>query len=299
MRGRSFTIGVTLVDLGSPFQPEIAQGIAEGLAPTPYQEIMIAAGSSPAGNQRSIEALIDRQVDGLIVIAPWTSADWLEELGTRIPTVVIARHGGAASYDSVVDDDVMGAGLMVDHLVALGHRRIVHTGHPSGGLRRPSVLSHTARADGYKAAMKRHGLDPEVIVTSYSEQGGYDAAIRALGRPQPPTAIFAGADIAALGVLRATEELGLRVPEQVTVTGYDNIFFSTVGRISLTTVDQSGHLTGSMSARLILERINGRTAPVHSIIAPSLVIRGTSGPASLIDHSDRIGTTAAPVISTR
>jgi LacI family transcriptional regulator len=107
--------------------------------------------------------------------------------------------------------------------------------------------------------------------------GGYDAAIRALRRPNPPTAIFAGADIAAMGVLRATEELGLRVPEDVTVTGYDNIYISTVGRISLTTVDQSARLTGSMSARLLLERINGRTAPVHSIIAPRLIARTTSG----------------------
>jgi LacI family transcriptional regulator len=277
MRGRSYTVGVMLVDLASPFQPEVVQGVTDELASTPYQEILIAAGATAEGNQRSIEALLDRQVDGLILIAPWTSAAWLEELGAKVPTVTIARHGAAATYDTVVDDDVLGANLMVDHLVGLGHRRILHTSHPTGGLRRPSVLSHTARGDGFQEAMMRHGLQPDVIITSYTEEGGYDAAIRALQRPNPPTAIFAGADIAAMGVLRATEELGLRVPEDVSVTGYDNIYISTIGRISLTTVDQSGRLTGSMSARQLLERINGRTTPVHSIIAPRLITRGTSG----------------------
>jgi LacI family transcriptional regulator len=280
MRGRSYTIGVMVNDLSSPFQPEVVEGITDTLEPTRYQEILIAAGGSPERNQRSIEALIDRQVDGLILLAPTVNASWLEQLGRRVPTVVIARHGPAVSYDSVVDDDALGANLMVDHLVGLGHTQIVHTSQPAAGLRRPSVLPQTARADGYKEAMRRHGLEADVIVTAYSETGGYVAALRALNRPTPPTAIFAGADIAALGVLRATEELGLRVPQDVTVTGYDNIYISTVGRISMTTVDQSGPLTGSMAASLLLERINGRKKPVHSIVAPRLVVRGTSAPPS-------------------
>jgi LacI family transcriptional regulator len=125
--------------------------------------------------------------------------------------------------------------------------------------------------------MRRHGLDPYVIVTSYSEQGGYQAAIEALSGPVPPTAIFAGADIAALGVLRAARERGLRVPEDLSVTGYDDIHMAAM--LSLTTVDESGQLTGSKTARLLLERIEGRTQPIHYVISPRLVPRGTSGPA--------------------
>ena len=278
MRGRSFTVGVVIVELTSPFQPEVVQGISDELETTPYQEIIVAAGLAPERQQRAVEALIDRQVDGLILIAPWTSADWLEEIGSKIPTVVVARHGAATNFDTVVDDDYEGARLMVDHLVSLGHERIAHTSMPSGGLTKPFVLSHTARQDGYEQAMKRHGLTPEVIVTSYSEKGGYEAASQVLSRSSPPTAIFAGADVAALGVLRAAEERGLRVPEDLTVCGYDNIYVSTIGRISLTTVDQSGQLTGANSARLLLERINGRTSPKHYVVAPRLVQRGTSGP---------------------
>lgn len=278
MRGKSFTIGVVLVELTSPFQPEVVQGISDELETSPYQEIIVAAGIAPERQQRAVEALIDRQVDGLILIAPWTTAEWLEDIAAKIPTVVVARHGGARNFDTVVDDDYEGARLMVDHLVGLGHRRIVHTSMPSGGLTRPFVLSHTARLDGYEQAMKRHGLEPEVIVTSYSEKGGYQAALQALAGTPRPTAIFAGADVAALGVLRAAEEQGLMVPEDLTVTGYDNIYVSTIGRISLTTVDQSGQLTGANSAKLLLERINGREQPKNYVVAPRLIPRATSGP---------------------
>jgi LacI family transcriptional regulator len=276
MRGRSYTVGVMLTALSHPFQPEIVEGVMDELEPSPYQEILITGGLSVPRQQRSIEALVDRQVDGLVIITPQIDTAWLEELGSGLPAVVVARHGGADHFDTVVDDDRGGARLMVDHLVGLGHRSIVHTSHPTGNLKRPFVLAHTARRDGYVAAMKRHGLGADVIETSYTEEGGYRAAVEALDRPSPPTAIFAGADIAALGVLRAAEERGLRVPEDLTVTGYDNIHASAIGRVALTTIDQSGHLTGQMSARLLLERLNGRTQPVHYVVAPRLVVRATS-----------------------
>jgi LacI family transcriptional regulator len=276
MRGRSFTVGVMIPELSSPFLAQVADVIARELEHTPFQEVLVPAGAAAARQQHSIEALIDRQVDGLILVAPWMRQAWLETIGARLPTVVVARHGGADNFDTVVDDDFEGARLMVNHLVGLGHRRIVHTSQPSGGLERPHVLSHTARSDGYIHTMKAHGLSPEVIVTAYSELGGYDAAVEALARPHPPTAIFAGADIAALGVLRAAELRGLNVPEALTVVGYDNIYTSSIGRVSLTTVDQSAHLTGLTAATLLMERLDGRTEPVHHVVAPSVVPRDTS-----------------------
>jgi LacI family transcriptional regulator len=276
MRGRSFTVGVVLTEMSSPFQPEVVDGINDELGSSSFQAIMSVGGANAEGQKRSIEALVDRQVDGLVLIAPFISQSFLEKLAASIPTVVVARHGGGINYDSVVDDDYAGARLVVDHLAALGHQRIVHTSHPSGGLERPYVLSHTARCEGYVTAMNRLGLEPDVIETTYSELGGYQATVEALGRPVPPTAIFAGADIAALGALRAAEELGRTVPDDLTIVGYDNIYITSIGRISLTTVDQSGQLTGATSARLLLERIEGRTRPVHYVVAPRLVPRGTS-----------------------
>ena len=288
MRGRSFTVGVMLVDFTSPFQTEVAQGISTDLKGTPYQDIVVAAGGDAHRQKRAVEALIDRQVDGLILIAPYTSQAWLEELGAKIPTVVIARHGGAANFDTIVDDDRAGAGLVVDHLVALGHTQIVHTSHPDLRLQWPFVLSHTARRGGYQDAMRAHGLAPEVVETSYTEEGGYQAAENVLDQPAAPTAIFAGADIAALGVLRAAEQRGLEVPEGLSVAGYDNIYASTIGRVSLTTVDQSALLTGSIGAALVLERIEGRTEPTHHVITPRLLPRATTAsPAGSANRAAR------------
>lgn len=277
LRGSSYTIGVLLVSLSSPLQPEIASSVTEELEPTPYQGIFVTS-SSPERQRHSIQALVDRQMDGLILLAPSMEASWLEQLGARVPTVVIARHGGGNNFDTVVDDDVLGSGLVVDYLVELGHRSIAHTSEVSHGLVGASVLSQTARCAGYEQAMRRHGLTPEVILGGYSESGGHRAASQLLARAGRPTAIFAGADIAAFGVLRAAENFGLQVPRDLSVTGYDNVFAAGIGRVSLTTVDQNGALTGSISVRLLLERIGGRVRPVHHVVTPRLLVRGTAGP---------------------
>ena len=278
MRGRSFTIGVVLVELTSPFQSEVAQGISEEIEDTPYQDVIITGGTTSDRQRRSIEALVDRQVDGIVLVGPWLEVSWIEEVAQRVPLVAVALHGPSQGFDTVVDDDRLGARLMVEHLVSLGHRRIVHTSMPPAQVGAGFMLSHTARERGFVKAMERYGLEPDLIQTYYSEDGGYQAGVEALSRREPPSAIFAGADIAALGVLRAAEERGLRIPEDLTVVGYDNIYVSSIKRVSLTTVDQSGQLTGAASARMLLERIDGRTAPSRYVVAPRLIKRATSGP---------------------
>jgi LacI family transcriptional regulator len=278
MRGRSYTIGVVLGDLSSPFQPEVAQGVSDELESTPYQDVIVTTGTKPEREKRRIEALLDRQVDGLILVSPWLEVDWIERLAETVPVVAIAVHGPAKNFDTVFHDQDVGARLVVDHLVAAGHRKIVHTSMPPGDLGGPFVLSHTARRQGFEQAMREHDLAPDVIETWYSEQGGYQATMQAFGRADPPTAIFAGADIAAFGVLRAADELGLRVPDDLSVVGYDNVYSSTINRVSLTTADTSGHLTGQTTTRLLLERISGRTEPATCVLTPELVVRGTTGP---------------------
>jgi LacI family transcriptional regulator len=211
-----------------------------------------------------------------VLIAPFIDAEVVEELASKIPTVTVALHGPSRNFDTVVDDEQLGTRLMVEHLASAGHRRIVHTSMPSQPWEGAFQLSHTARRHGFEAAMRRLGLEPSVIETYYSEEGGYEAAQLALSAAEPPTAIFAGADIAAFGVLRAAQELDIKVPKELTVVGYDNIAASSIARVALTTIDQSGHETGEASVRLLLERLEGRTEPRRYVVKPRLIRRRTS-----------------------
>jgi LacI family transcriptional regulator len=142
-------------------------------------------------------------------------------------------------------------------------------------------MPNAVRAQGYRDAMTARGLGDEidVVSTSYTQQGGYIGARQLLARPRRPTAIFAGADIVAMGVLAAIDEAGLAVPADISVAGYDNTTFAALGPISLTSVDQAGRQFGSNAARLLLDRIADRGRPsVQVSLSPTLVVRRTTGP---------------------
>ena len=135
--------------------------------------------------------------------------------------------------------------------------------------------------EGYRQAMRARGLADEidVVSTSYTQEGGYLGARQLLARPPRPTAIFAGADIVAMGVLEALAEAGLTVPGDISVAGYDNTTFAALGPVSLTTVDQAGRQIGAEAARLLLDRIADRQRPsVQVKLSPALIARRTTAP---------------------
>ncbi|WP_245871027.1 LacI family DNA-binding transcriptional regulator [Asanoa hainanensis] len=284
MRGQTYTIGVMLSDLSNPFFPEIVEGITAELRETDYQVLLGPGGVEPDSQARITEAMIDRRMDGLILISPEIPRTQLDGTARTVPTVVIGRHGKSAHHDSVVDDDTTGAALIVDHLADLGHRRIAHIVHKESGRGRPTTMPHTVRAEGYRQAMRGRGLDDEITVvsTAYSEEGGYAGARELLSRPIRPTAIFAGADVAAIGVLKAIYEAGLTVPHDISVASYDNTTLAALDPISLTSVDQDGRLMGGNAARLLLERIERRRErSVFFSVTPTLVTRrSTAAPRS-------------------
>src|SRR5206468_2491691 len=125
----------------------------------------------------------------------------IEDVAAIVPTVVVGRHGHSAVYDTVADDDFAGAGLVVAHLVGLGHRHIAHIDHLEKDPTRLVEMPNAIRAGGYRAAMQAHGLGEEIDIaaTAYTQEGGYRGAKQLLARRRRPTAIFAGADIVAMG----------------------------------------------------------------------------------------------------
>ena len=282
LRGRSFTIGLLLDNIRNPFYGDLLDGVTDALAKTDFQVLVGSGGLGAQDQSRLADAMIDRAMDGLILVAPSMSRSRVIAVAKTIPTVVVGHHDTADEYDSVVDDDLAGAALVVGHLVALGHRRIAHTSATVKGGQwtgRPEQV----RSDGYRQAMHTHGLDGLVTIagTSYSEEAGYQAGRELLDRPGRPTAIFAGADFAALGVLRAAYELGLRVPADLSVVGYDNTTLAASAPINLTSVDQAAHDMGAMAARLLCERMDGRGRSVLTSTAPRLIVRATTGPPPL------------------
>jgi LacI family transcriptional regulator len=278
LRGQTYTIGVMLPDIRNPFFPEILDGLTDHLAGTDYHVLL--GPSRNNGEQAEAEiiaAMIDRGMDGMILIAPLSPRPHLERVATTVPTVVIGRHGRSSHYDTVTDDDTAGAALVVNHLADLGHRRIAHIEHRETDPTRLSEMPNAVRAEGYRQAMRARELEIDIVSTTYTQEGGYLGAQELLARPHRPTAIFAGADIVAMGVLEALTEAGLSVPADISVAGYDNTTFAALGPISLTSVDQAGHQIGANAARLLLERISDRHRPTAQIkLSPTLVARRTT-----------------------
>ncbi|WP_353710483.1 LacI family DNA-binding transcriptional regulator [Arthrobacter sp. K5] len=280
MRGSSFTLGVFVVDLQNTFMSVLIEGIRAEAEVSGYQVFIGEASRGLSQQQQMIEAMLDRKMDGLLLIAPFGTAEDLEEIGRSTPTVVLGRHGPSKSYDTVASDDVAGSGLIVDHLAALGHRRIAHLKHV-GRERNEDGMPQVVRARGYVEAMVRNGLESEIdlIEGRWHQAGGQRAMELMLERPLPPTAVHAGTDMAALGALTALHEAGIRVPEEFSVVGYDNVFAASLPQVALTSVDQSGVEMGSLAAKLLVERIQGRREAVSTVVAPSLVVRRTTGQA--------------------
>jgi LacI family transcriptional regulator len=282
MRGQTYTIGVMLPDIRNPFFPEILDGLTEALGDTPYQVLLGPGGCNDEHAEvRVTEAMIDRGMDAMVLVAPISSRSRLEHVARTVPTVVIGRHGHSPVYDTVSDDDLTGAALVVDHLVGLGHRRIAHIEHAETDPARLAEMPNAIRAEGYKRAMRAHDLGDEIdiVSTTYTQEGGYLGARQLLARRRRPTAIFAGADVVAMGVLEAVGEAGLSVPGDLSVAGYDNTTFAALGPVSLTSVDQAGRHIGAEAARLLLDRIADRQRPSAQVrLSPTLVTRRTTAP---------------------
>ncbi|MBV1940432.1 LacI family transcriptional regulator [Streptomyces sp. BV286] len=281
LRGQTYTIGVMLPDIRNPFFPEILDGITDSLEDTEYQVLLGPGCNGEQAEARVTEAMVDRGMDGIILVAPVSSRTRLEHVALSVPTVVVGRQGASLVYDTVADDDIEGAALVVAHLTGLGHHRITHIEHQETNPTRLVEMPNARRADGYRLGMRAHGLAEwiDVVSANYTQEGGYEGAKELLARPASvrPTAVFAGADIVAMGVLEAFAEAGLSVPGDISLAGYDNTSFAAFDPISLTSVDQAGHEMGSHAVQLLLERITDRRRPsVQVTLPPTLVPRRTT-----------------------
>jgi len=184
MRGRTYTVGVMLPDIRNPFFADILDGFTERLHDSEYQVLHGHGCNSEGPEARVTEAMIDHGMDGLVLIAPVSPRSHLEHVARTVPTVVVGRHGHSPAYDTVTDDDHAGAHLVVAHLAGLGHRRIAHIEHHETDATRLAEMPNAIRANGYRDAMRAHGLAAEIdiVSTTYTQEGGYLGAKQILAR---------------------------------------------------------------------------------------------------------------------
>jgi LacI family transcriptional regulator len=277
MRGRTFTLGVTINDVTNNFISEVLLGASSAIAGTPFQIIIAVAARSDPTNP-AIESLYDRQVDGILSISPLAEADWLHRMGRKVPLVQLGVHMESDSFDTIVGDDAQGVRAMMRHLVDLGHHRIAHVTHVDPPWISLPNRPHMIRQSVYREVMREAGLerDISVIEARFEEEASYVETRRALGAGLRPTAIFAGNDDAALGVMRAAAEF----PDLagMSISGYDDSHVAANPRIGLTTINQNGPEMGRRAAQMLLERVDGRTESRYEEVPTQLVVRTSTGP---------------------
>ncbi|GAA3091905.1 LacI family DNA-binding transcriptional regulator [Streptosporangium carneum] len=276
VEGRTHLVGALVADLHNPFYAEFLDGLQESLHGDGLRLLIGNSQWDPAFEDEAVEAFLELRVDGLVLLGIAPTSETLIEATGYTPTVVVGeRDIELGGVDIVVDDDQLGARLAIDHLVDLGHRRIAH-------IEGARSSSGRFRCEGYLVAMRRHALAPYIMVEQgeCTEEGGAEAARKLLTRDPRPTAIFAANDTVAIGVLAAAAELGLRVPEDLSVVGYDNTHLAGTQPISLTTVDQPRRAMGRSAAALLSDRIGdpGKSSRLREV-TPQLVVRRSTGPA--------------------
>ncbi len=272
---RTRTIGVFVLDLHNPITADVFVAVQAEARRRGYRTIVVVGGDDAAAERAELEKLLEFRVEGIIALGHRLPVGATEAITADCPAVIIgSEQRGIRHLASMRNDDVLGAGLAVDHLVALGHERITHV---DGG---PSSVARDRRR-GYRAAMRRHGLGDLVSVVkgSFTEDGGYQGAARALDAPDPPTALFVVNDLAAMGAIAAVADRNLSVPGDVSVVGYDGTRLAGIRPLALTTVGQPLHELGTRAAAVLCERLDGDLSGATSTrLPPTLIVRRTTAP---------------------
>ena len=274
---RSRSIGALIPDITNPIFPPILRGIEDVLAPLHYVTLIVNTDDDPDKAAEAVAQLRSRGVDGLVIACAMRHDTMLAQaLAEHLPVVAVNRTAELPGLGSVIHDEAHGMAALLAHLVGLGHRRIAHIAGPE------ALSTGAGRRIAFRAELARHGLAEVhgmiVQAARFSEQEGERCAEALLGAAQPPTAIVAGNDLLALGALQALARRGLRCPEDVSITGYNDMAF--VDRLAppLTTVRIATYEAGRRAARLILQQIEGAVpAPVERL-AVTLIVRGSTGP---------------------
>lgn len=278
-------VGVLIDDYTNLWFVDLVRGLRTTLGEHGYRVTVADMATAPP-TENPVEGFLSMRVEGVVVAMDVPAA--LSD--PAAPPVVIAgtRRAAPPDADSVTNDDAVGARLAAEHLLSLGHRRLGHLTASGGAavVRRASFVEAVERSGATVVTIEHDGPT--------DEQAGFDGAIALLETHPETTAIFAANDLMALGALGAARQLRRRVPEDLSIMGYDNTPLARTRLVDLTTIDDNSFAVGIEAGRLLLDRMNdadartgaragatsdGHARATHRTLEPDLILRGTTGPA--------------------
>lgn len=275
--GKLDIVALIISDIRNPFYSELVWVINSNLREQGYLMTLYNSSQIAGENDEHLQKLLDYGFSGIIIADARNEVSFSNILkNANCPIVLVNREIGFISkYDSISIDNKMGGYLATNHLLSLGHRKIAM-------LRGPKISTTSqGRYDGYLYAMEEYGLTPDpkyVVSGSLNMESGQKFTRELLmGSDDPPTAVFVGGDLMSYGVMDECIRNGIRIPEDVSIVGFDDIPLSKSSFINLTTVCHPYDMIGSLVAKRIIERINGSDEPISkTMLTPILKVRGST-----------------------
>lgn len=271
--GQSLTIGVLTQNFGSPFYDGILQGILLGMEDTDYWPLFADGRWQVAVEQKALDLFLNRRVDGVIIVGGQIDEDRLQKVADEIPLIVVARELRTFPDHCLYVDNYTAGYEVTKYLLDMGHRHIAHI--TATVVYKDSVNDISKRYEGYRQALKDGGIafDPRLVVEgNLQQQSGVLAVEMLLSRGRPFSAIFSANDQMAFGARLALYRRNIRVPEDVSLMGFDDEASAAYMVPPLSTVRQPGDELGKEAARAVLAMINGK-APELPLYQAKIVIR--------------------------
>jgi LacI family transcriptional regulator len=298
LRARSSrSLGLVITDIGNPFFPAVARGVEDVARSAGFGLVLTNTDEDAELERDALLTLLGERVGGVILASTGRTNQGLDRLvAAGIPVVALDRRIEGVDVDSVMVDNVSAAQAATEHLLALGHRRIGFIGGPS------YVSTAADRYVGYRQAFERRGLpvvDDLVRTGDLRDRGGFEQGMALLTADQPPTAIFSVNGQTTVGLLRACRASDRRLPDEVSLVGFDDLPTGELLDPPLTAVVQPSYRLGQVAAELLLARRDDPDREVvHEVLEADLVVRGSSGPPASVDgprgQLSRDGTAIGP-----
>jgi len=270
------TFGIVVATVADPFVAEVVSGAESMASQHGYSVFLATFTDSPEREAQVVHSFEERRVEGIIVVASRVGSSYRELLAkTKIPIVLIKNYRVGEFAYSVSIDNLTASREATSHLIGLGHQRIAYLGDQGG------FHSDTERFGGYRQALESvdKPFQPELVVHGDgTPQGGEVAMHKLLSLPEPPTAVFCYDDMSALGALRAARTYGLRVPEDISIIGFDDLVIASYTEPPLTTIRQPKEYMGRLATEIVLKLLSGVDCECNVKVQGELIIWQSTAP---------------------